>query len=339
LISPPDPPFFGGLCRELDDVAMRTTARQKGRTVPLARELDLDHVVLGRDFDDPFFRKLGIPLRTTQLALRAPESDVSLSARNAMCLLASKARGIPSIHFTDNDITAHVEGLRAEELYVSLEATATHTVVPAAFATEELTDRGADPASIHSYDGYKEEVYVADFDPDPRFTERLPFESGYVVLRPEALTAAYVDVERSIVPDLLALLVDRGFDVVYLPRGRDDEAYAAPYPASRVFVPEGALDGLQLAWHARCVLTGSGTMGREAAAMGKPAVSFFPSALLSVDMTLREDGRPLHSRDPHEIVASVEKRDEAATEPDRSRARETRTEVVEIVSTLLDSIA
>src|SRR5699024_1121191 len=226
LVSPSHPFFFHALARGLDDVAVMTTVREKTETVSLASEVGFSHRVVGRDFDNVLLRKVGIPLRTAQLALEAPDCDVSLSSRNAMCVLASKARGIPSIHFTDNDITAHIDGLWIEELYNRFEAAATHNVVPQAFETSELTRWGARSGAVHTYDGYKEDVYVADFEPDPNFPDRLPFGSGeYIVVRPEALTAAYVNAD-SIVPDLLAAAAERGIGVVYLPRGRGDEIHA-----------------------------------------------------------------------------------------------------------------
>lgn len=336
IITPPDVHFFAGLLRGLEDTSFSITVRENGQTVPLTRELGLPHRVVGRDFDNTTLRKVGIPLRTAQLALAAPDCDVSLSFRDAMCILASKVHRVPSIHFTDNDITAHVDGLEVEELYNRLEAMATYNVVPSAFATEELTQWGADPSSVYTFDGYKEDVSVADFRPDPSFADQFPFEE-YVVLRPEALTAAYVDAD-SLAPEILERAVDRGFNVVYLPRGRGDESFASGYPNDRVFVPDSAVHGLQLAWHAQCVLTGSGTMAREAASMNKPAVSFFPSALLSVDRALVDEGRVLHSRDPVEIVDYLDSLTESEVEPDLTRAREARDECVAIVSTLMDSV-
>jgi predicted glycosyltransferase len=337
LVSPSHPFFFAGLTEHLADVSVTTTVREKTETVSLAREVGFEHRVVGRDFDNSFVRKFGIPLRTAQLAVQAPDCDVSLSSRNAMCILASKARGIPSIHFTDNDITAHIDGLWVEELYNRFEAAATHNVVPRAFATEELTRWGADAESVHTYDGYKEDVYVAGFEPDPDFADRLPFESGeYIVVRPEALTAAYVDAD-SIVPELLAAATERDIGVVYLPRGRGDEVHADGYPDDAVFVPDGAINGLQLAWHARCVLTGSGTMSREAACMEKPAVSFFPNTLLSVDQELVANGCIYHSRNPDEIIAYIESLDNGAIAPNRERARSVRDEVVEMTNSLIRS--
>ncbi|ESP86897.1 DUF354 domain-containing protein [Candidatus Halobonum tyrrellensis] len=336
LASPGHPFFFRSLLAGLDGVTARTTAREKTETVPLARELGIEHTVVGRDYDRPLARKFGIPYRTLQLVRRMPPCDVSLSLRNAMCVLASRVRGVPSVHFTDNDIMRHDEGVTGESVYARLEAAATHNVVPAAFDTTVLTDRGADPERVHRFDGTKEDLYVADFDPDPAFGDRVPFDPGsYVVVRPEALDATYVHAERSLVPALLDRFVERGVGVVYLPRGRGDRGHAAPYDPTDVYVPSEPLDGLQLAWHARCVLTGSGTMAREAAAMETPAVSFFPGPLLSVDRDLTERGRLFHSRDPAAVVEHV-----GSTEPtpggDTERARRVRREAVDLTADLID---
>ena len=336
LLSCPDVLLFQGLLAGLDPASLHTTVRRKGRTVDLVDSIGLDYTTIGKDFDNTLLRKIGIPIRTAQL-LRVPKCDVSISLCNAMCILASRARDVPSIHFTDNDIAANEPDadLPFVRLYNRLEAMATYNLVPAAFATETFTDVGADPDSIYTYDGYKEDIYVADFVPDPTFPDRLPF-ADYVVLRPEALSAAYVDAAESIVPDLLRRFVREGVNVVYLPRYRGDERYADPYPSDRVFVPDGPLHGLQLAWHADCVLTGSGTMAREAASMEKPAVSFFPSTLLSVDRELVDEGRIFHSRDPDAIVDYVGSLTGRNVRPALARAKETRTEVVDLVSGLVE---
>lgn len=338
LASPSHPTFFKGIADGLD-LPQVVTARDKTETVPLANEAGFDFTVRGRDFDNEWLRTVGVPLRTIQLAARTPEADVSLSARNAMCVLASKVHGVPSIHYTDNDVTYYQETPLVEEGFNYFRAMATRHVVPEAFQQAELTEYGADPATIHTYDGYKEDVGVANFEPDDSFTEMLPFgDREYVVVRPEAMGAAYIDIEESLVPALLEGIVDRGLNAVYLPRRDRDRAYADRYDADRVFAPDRPLDGLQLAWHGRAVLTGSGTMAREAASMGKPAVSFFPHTMLSVDQRLVADGHVFHSRDADEIVDYLTGLDGGDVEPDRTRARRTRDEIVEITEGIIDEV-
>lgn len=337
LASPSHPFFFKALTDSLSNVRTTVTVREKTETVPLAQQVGYAFRTLGRDYENPRLRKIGIPLRTVQLAFRAPRSDVALSSRNAMCILAAKARGVPSIHFTDNDICAYVDGLKAEELYHRLEAQATHNVVPAAFRTEVLTERGTDPDRVHTYDGYKEDVYVAAFDPDPAFVDELPFESKeFIVVRPEALSATYVDADGSLVPSILAGAAERGINVVYLPREASDREFAADLPGERVFVPSEPLSGLELAWHARCVLTGSGTMAREAARMETPAVSFFPNTRISVDRALIDEGEIFHSRDTEDILDYVESVTDRDAEPNLSRAKCVRREVAALTADLVN---
>lgn len=337
LASPSHPFFFASIVDGLDGHPVTTTVRDKTETVSLTEEVGLDYTVVGKDFDTAALRPLGLPLRTVKLATQAPDCAVSLSARNGMCTVASKVHGIRSIHFTDNDITTHRDTPVTEDVFNWLRARSDHHVVPAAFETSELTDWGATPETIHTYDGYMEDVYVAEFTPDPTFVDQLPFDADeYLVVRPEAMTAAYVDIERSLVPALLERAREHDIGVVYLPRNRaNDASFADPYDSEEVYVPDDPLDGLQLAWHARCVMTGSGTMAREAAAMRKPAVSFFPHTMLSVDQELVEAGRVFHSRDPGEIFDYVTGLDDDAVEPGLGSAMDVRDEVVDVVEGLI----
>ena len=330
LVSPSHPFFFASLLDGLDDFEAQTTVRDKTETVDLAQTVGLDFEVVGKDFQWTPLKVAGYPLRTAQLIFQAPSADIAFCSRNPMCVLASKARRVPCIHFTDNDITAYRDGLRFERQYNRLESMATYNVVPEAFQESELTQWHASPESVRTYDGYKEDIYVSGFEPDPGFLDRLPFED-YVVVRPEALDATYVDAGDSLVPELLERCVDRDLNVVYLPRMRGDADFAADLPEESVYTPEEALDGLQLSWHATCVLTGSGTMAREAACMSKPAVSFFPNTLLSVDQQMVAEGRVLHSRDVDEIIDYISSLDESDIAPNTSRSEQVKEEVLDIV--------
>ena len=65
------------------------------------------------------------------------------------------------------------------------------------------------------------------------------------------------------------------------------------------------MNGLDLCYHAEAVLTGSGTLAREAACLGVPAVSFYPSSLLAVDKSLIDKGWVFHSRQIFKIYDYV----------------------------------
>src|SRR6185369_10827554 len=59
----------------------------------------------------------------------------------------------------------------------------------------------------------------------------------------------------------------------------------------KTVIPHAALDGLNLMWHSDLVVSGGGTMNREAAALGVPVYSIFRGTIGAVDRQLAADGR------------------------------------------------
>jgi hypothetical protein len=58
-----------------------------------------------------------------------------------------------------------------------------------------------------------------------------------------------------------------------------------------MIVPEHVVDGLNLIWHSDLVISGGGTMNREAAALGVPVYSTFRGKIGAVDQYLVKQGR------------------------------------------------
>ena len=154
--------------------------------------------------------------------------------------------------------------------------------------------------NIYQYNGYKEDFYLADYQPDATFVEKLPFEH-YVVVRPENIKASYVEGRQSIVPELLKALDAQGYNILFLPRYESDRDYA--HGINNIFIPKEAVNGLDACYYADAILTGAGTMAREAACLGVPSVSFFAGAhLLAVDQSLVDAGKMFYSRDVQQIM-------------------------------------
>ena len=73
-------------------------------------------------------------------------------------------------------------------------------------------------------------------------------------------------------------------------------------------VPAAPLDGLNLIWFSDLVISGGGTMNREAAALGVPVYSIFRGKLGAVDRYLAENGRLVmieNARDVHSKIKLV----------------------------------
>jgi predicted glycosyltransferase len=107
-----------------------------------------------------------------------------------------------------------------------------------------------------------------------------------------------------------------GLKTVLLPRNKNQETQIrANWPqwfkGAKVMVPKGAVDGLNLLWYSDLVVSGGGTMNREAAALGTPVYTTYGGRLGGVDEALIRSGRLRPLTDPRAI--QLEKRtDEAA---------------------------
>ncbi len=171
------------------------------------------------------------------------------------------------------------------------------------------------------YRGVDEVLWVRRFTPTRGALESLGLEErGYVVVRPEELKAAYYSWRGWGWLELCEELRARGLEVVVLPRYREQRAEAVK---RGYVVPPACVDGLDLAYHARAVITGGGTMAREAALLGVPSYYTFPLRL-RVSEYVSELGFPLyHWRGgPRELAEEIAERGPGELEEALRRARE-----------------
>ena len=131
------------------------------------------------------------------------------------------------------------------------------------------------------------------------------------------------------IDDVLERLRDRAQTVVLprTPRQREEidaiaggqfKATAAGTP--RLIVPKHAIDAQSLIAHADLVVSGGGTMNREAVALGTPVFTTFEGRLGAVDEALLRDGRLRRLEDPDTI--DVAKRTDTAHDRIRRNPRD-----------------
>jgi len=82
--------------------------------------------------------------------------------------------------------------------------------------------------------------------------------------------------------------------VVFMPRVSSQGDIVKERGFSNVFVPDHALDGPNLMYHADHVISGGGSMNREAAVLGTPTYSLLKGKLAAVDRHLIDKGRMVH---------------------------------------------
>jgi uncharacterized protein len=165
-----------------------------------------------------------------------------------------------------------------------------------------------------AYEGLKEDVYVPEFRPDRTIFNQLGLDtkSILVTVRPPATEAHYHNPDGEA---LLVTLMERlgelsEVQTVLLPRNKRQEAdmrrrWPAWFEGRRVVVPGCAIDGLNLLWHSDLVVSGGGTMNREAAALGVPVYSIFRGHIGAIDRQLSDDGRLVLIQNVEEIRQKI----------------------------------
>ncbi|MGA9354322.1 MAG: DUF354 domain-containing protein, partial [Terriglobales bacterium] len=150
------------------------------------------------------------------------------------------------------------------------------------------------------YPGIKEDVYTPFFQPDPSLKEMLGLTPDDIVvtIRPPATEAHYHNPEsEKLLMSVFQLLSEHpAVKTVLLPRTPKQEMElrrAKPdlFAARKIIVPEHAVDGLDLIWYSDLVISGGGTMNREAAALGIPVYSLFRGTMGAVDKHLAATGK------------------------------------------------
>ena len=311
LANSPHVPFFRALIPEF--VArghqVEITARDFAQTVELATKAGmLPHVIGGHGGRSITGKAGNLVGRAAALRKWARDRgfDLAVSHNSYAQIAAAAALRIKTVTLMD------YEHQPANHLAFRL---ASRVIVPRAFPALELRKYGASMRKVKRYDGTKEDVYLADFTPDPAFGEVLrkmgvASEDVLVVARPPAREALYHRFENELFDELLTRLNARArVKTILLPR---TDAQRDDYNAEKfgnVIMPRAALDGANLIAAADQVISAGGTMNREAAALGVPAASVYAGKWAAVDEELVREGRlqRISSRDDIESLKSTKK--------------------------------
>jgi predicted glycosyltransferase len=295
LGNSPHVPFFKALAAEFAGRGHEIvwTARDYAQTVELAEKAGIDVTVFGTHGGKSVAAKVAkFGKRVIDLVRWAysKKIDLVVSHNSQEPLVVARFLQIRSVNLMDYE---HHPGN-----HLSFRM-AKRVVVPASFPAEALKRFGVSEKKTRRFEGIKEDVYLADFEIDPDFANGLraigvEANDVLIVVRPHAPEALY---HRQFENELLDKLLDRlaGFEstkIVLLPRKNyQGDKLKAKHPQANIIIPEKALDGANLIAAADMVISGGGTMNREAAALGIPAYTIFAGKQAAIDEYLIGEGR------------------------------------------------
>jgi hypothetical protein len=105
--------------------------------------------------------------------------------------------------------------------------------------------------------------------------------------------------------------------------------------SGKIIIPEHVVDGLNLIWHSDLVISGGGTMNREAAALGVPVYSIFRGKIGAVDHYLSENGRLILLENVKDIRTKIALNKRRRPETLESVNRRTINKIIEIIEKIL----
>jgi hypothetical protein len=278
----PHVPFFERFIKER---RCFVTARRHGFLEEMLRARGIDFVSVGGHAPGRKEKLIASAERIIALAKVLSDKRISASIAKHSVEAARVAfgLGIPYYHFVDNEYAEH-----QNRLTLSL---CTRIIAPEATSKKHLLAQGASPRRLLTFKGVLEVVQVRNFAPDDSLVRSLKLER-FVLLRPPPEGASYYR-GGSMTQEVIDALRAAGYEVVVIPRG--DKSYSRCVTLRNV-------DTLSLTYYAEAVISEGGTMNREAALLGTPAISLYQGELLGVDRYLIKLGLMKHARSVGELL-------------------------------------
>jgi uncharacterized protein len=294
LDNSPHVPFFAPIIEELQkrSYLVVVTARDCFQVRELAELLNLKYRLIGRHSGKNKIRKMaGLIFRALQLipTIIKEKPELALSVCSRSQLILSRFLGIPTLFVGDYEFAKGWVFVRP-----------TWVMCPEVIPNRALGALGLDPNQILKYPGIKEDIYVPRFVPSPgiRYQLGLKEDEVVVVLRPPASEAHYHNPESDVLFDAVLDFLSTKPDVkgVVLPRNERQaiglkKRWPDLFSSGKMRIPKHVVDGLNLIWYSDLVISGGGTMNREAAALGVPVYSIFRGKIGAVDQYLSMRGR------------------------------------------------
>ncbi|MDQ3632454.1 MAG: DUF354 domain-containing protein [Actinomycetota bacterium] len=287
----PHPLLFAPVARRLqaDGHEVLVTARDNAQTVSLTLERWPDAEIFGTESPPHRAAKvasLGRRFSELRRWAAAARPDVALSHNSYAQIVTAKSLRVRVVTAMD------FEHQPANHLAFRL----AHTVLlPEALPARLVRRQGARARKVRHYPGLKEELYLADFEPDPTVEERIGVrrngDTALVVVRTPPSRATYHQFDNLVFEAALRRVCSQSDVVcVVLPRHAEQREEIELLGLSNCVVCDQAVDSRSLMSGADLVLGAGGTMTREAALLGVPVYSLFAGRAATVDDWLIQRG-------------------------------------------------
>lgn len=297
--------FFKPILDELHDRGCEVilTARDAYQVCELADKYGLSYRKIGQHYGkNKIMKVFGTLIRSLQMAKvimkEKPGIAVSHGSRSQQVLAA--VLGIKSVMIFD------YEHSKAFQIFHP-----TWIMFPEVIPDESIKFTRS---KVCKYPGIKEDVYIPSFKPDPTILGALGIDDDEIVVtfRPPATEAHYHNPESEVLfnASIEHLADSPRTRIVLLPRNHHQKVQVEHrwknlISTKKLIIPDHVVDGPNLIWHSDFVISGGGTMNREAAALGVPVFTIFRGKMGAVDRYLARIGRLTMLESPDDIYSKI----------------------------------
>lgn len=278
-------PFIKSLAAK--DYTIFITARDYAQTLELLKNEEVFFKTIGKHGGgNKFFKIMELVGRAIRLIMFAKKKKISFAINHGSRAqaVACKMLGIPCYIGMDYEHTeSRIFGACAAKIWI-----------PELLYPMSLPFIGVSSSQVITYKGIKEQFYLKGFVSDPQFKEKvgIPADKVFVVLRPPAETANYHDPksEELLTAIIQKLIATKHVYTICTPRTTDQKCKLKKYESTFFKVLEKAIDGKNLIYYADTMISGGGTMNREAAFFGAHVYSIFSGRKPMLDLELQKLG-------------------------------------------------
>jgi len=270
------------------------TARDCSQTIELAEFFGLTATRISHHHGKKTFNKiLGHLSRILRLSLFIRKKDVAVAVSHGSRsqIIAAGIFRIPNFVLWDYEyaslslINRFIDRLAVPEV-----------LSPTAFS------RKIDASKIITYPGIKEHIYAGNLLRNGKALNDLTLDENRVIItiRPPAVDAHYHQARYG-GDELFFAAIDYfshvpNTTVIVLPRTKSQQHEIIEFArrngnSKNIIFPSKVQNGLSLIWHSDIVVSGGGTMNREAAVLNVPVYSIFRGKFGAVDRYLNRSGR------------------------------------------------
>lgn len=293
----PHVPVLLPIVNEMRNRGYRTvlTARDKSETKELLSLNRENFELIGKSFPKNKLLKLYFTFKRALKLIYYLKKDInqkvnlSVSHFSRSAGFASWLMGIPSVILSDYEYSNSIFG----NIFI------TKFLVPNLFKKNKLKDTGILLKKVDFYPGIKEQIHINSNVKKENILEHFGIDESRIIitLRPPSITAHYHNPKSEIIMreilDKISQYKDKVF-IIILPRTKEQSEEISNYTRRKsipYWIPEKPLNGIDLILNSDLVLSGGGTLTREAAVLGVPSYSFFTGPKGAVDEFLEEEGR------------------------------------------------